>query len=109
MASSAHIPNSPACGHWETLLADALDGLLKPEDEATFSTHMATCAACTEMFEEARRGREWLTFLSPEPEVPADLLDKILSGTGHGQSTPGRLAVAGAENVAVMPPVWQQT
>ena len=37
MASSAHIPNSPACGQWETLLADALDGLLRPEDEATFS------------------------------------------------------------------------
>ena len=36
MADRAHIPSSPACGQWETLLADALDGLLKPEDEATF-------------------------------------------------------------------------
>jgi len=42
-----NIPNSPACGQWETLLADALDGLLRPEDEAVFSTHMASCAACT--------------------------------------------------------------
>ncbi len=36
MAERTHIPSSPACGEWETLLADALDGLLKPEDEATF-------------------------------------------------------------------------
>jgi len=102
-------PSTPECGQWEMLLADALDGLLRPEDEATFATHMATCAACTEMFEEARRGREWLEFLSPEPEVPAHLLETILSGTGHGLGTPGRLAVAGAPNVMAMPPVWQQT
>jgi len=62
------------------------------------------------MFEEARRGREWLEFLSPEPEVPAYLLDRILSETGHGLTTPGKLAVAGADgvNVMAMPPVWQQ-
>ena len=36
MAERTHIPSSPACGQWETLLADALDGLLRPEDEATF-------------------------------------------------------------------------
>lgn len=63
MAERMHIPSSPACGHWETLLADALDGLLKPEDEATFTSHMATCQACTALFEESRRGREWLDFL----------------------------------------------
>jgi anti-sigma factor RsiW len=51
-------------------LADALDGLLKPEDEAIFTAHMAVCPACTALFEESRRGREWLEFLSPEPEVP---------------------------------------
>ncbi len=43
MAERTNIPTSPACGQWETLLADALDGLLRPEDEATFSNHMATC------------------------------------------------------------------
>lgn len=106
MASSTHIPNSPACGHWETLLADALDGLLRPEDEATFSSHMATCPACTALFEEARRGREWLEFLSAEPDVPADLLDKILASTGPGQAA-GYGLVAGNEVLPVMQP-WQQ-
>src|SRR3974377_217528 len=85
MAERIHIPTSPACGQWETLLADALDGLLRPEDEATFSSHMAGCQACTALFEEARRGREWLEFLSPEPEIPEGLLDKILAQTGPGQ------------------------
>ena len=109
IGTRANLPSSPACGQWETLLVDALDGLLRPEDEAIFSSHMATCAACTAMFEEARRGREWLEFLAPEPEVPAYLLDKILVETGHGKLD--KLAVAGgpaAGNVLTMPPVWQR-
>jgi anti-sigma factor RsiW len=47
MIERTNIPTSAACGQWETLLADALDGLLRPEDEATFAAHMATCEACT--------------------------------------------------------------
>lgn len=107
MADRIHIPNSPACGHWETLLADALDGLLKPEDEATFSQHMAGCAACTALFEEARRGREWLEFLAPEPEVPEGLLDKILASTGPGQAA-GYGLVTGAGDTLPAIPAWQQ-
>jgi len=103
-----NFPGSPACGQWETLLVDALDGLLRSEDEAVFSNHMATCSACAALFEEARRGQEWLEFLAPEPEVPAHLLDKILAGTGHGLVETSQLAVAGASNVLPMPPVWQR-
>jgi hypothetical protein len=107
MADRGNIPNSPACGLWETLLADALDGLLRPEDEATFSSHMAVCPSCTALFEEARRGREWLEFLSPEPEVPEGLLDKILAQTGPGHASEYKLATAG--NVVPMAiPAWQR-
>jgi hypothetical protein len=107
MADRGNIPNSPACGQWETLLADALDGLLRPEDEATFSSHMASCVACTALFEEARQGREWLEFLSPEPEVPEGLLDKILAQTGPGHTSEYKLATAG--NVVPMAiPAWQR-
>ncbi len=107
MAERTHIPSSPACGQWETLLADALDGLLKPEDEATFTAHMAVCAACTALFEEARRGREWLEFLSPEPEVPEGLLDRILAQTGPGQVA-GYGLVPGSSNVMPVPQPWQR-
>lgn len=107
MADRTHIPNSPACGQWETLLADALDGLLKPEDEATFSSHMAICPACTALFEEARRGREWLEFLSPEPELPEGLLDRILAATGPGQVAGyGLVTGPGSEMPALQP--WQR-
>jgi hypothetical protein len=117
----ANIPASPACGQWETLLVDALDGVLRPEDEGTFSAHMASCPDCAELFEQARRGREWLEFLAPEPEVPAYLLDRILVETGHGKSekgifAPGKLIGAGGPatalgtggNVLPMIPAWQQ-
>jgi hypothetical protein len=115
MAERTHIPGSAACGQWETLLTDALDGLLKPEDEATFTAHMAACAACAALYEEACRGREWLEFLSPEPEAPAGLLEKILAhtGPGHGpragwvgQAMPVPAGTAGVP--AYFPPVWQQ-
>jgi len=107
MAERTFIPSSPACGQWETLLADALDGLLRPEDEAFFSAHKAVCPACAALFEEARRGREWLEFLSPEPEVPAGLLDKILAQTGPGQ-VEGFGLISGSSNVLPMPPAWQR-
>jgi hypothetical protein len=107
MAGSTHIPNSPACGQWETLLADALDGLLRPEDEKSFTAHMATCAACTALFEESRRGREWLEFLSTEPEVPEGLLDKILAATGPGQVA-GYGLVTGSSDVLPVPQPWQR-
>lgn len=107
MPERTHIPSSPACGQWETLLADALDGLLRPEDEATFSSHMASCANCTTLFEEARQGREWLEFISPEPEVPAGLLDKLLAQTGPGQVAGFGLATS-AGNVVPITPAWQR-
>jgi hypothetical protein len=107
MVERTNIPSSPECGHWETLLADALDGLLRPEDEVTFAAHMATCAACTALFEESRRGREWLEFLSPEPEVPAGLLDKILAQTGPGQVA-GYGIVPTNGSVMPMPQAWQK-
>lgn len=84
---SSHIPGSAACGQWETLLPDALDGVLTPADEAVFREHMAVCPACTALYEESRRGRQWLEFLTVEPEVPEGLVDKILAHTGPGHST----------------------
>ena len=84
MAERTHIPSSPACGEWETLLTDALDGLLGPDVEARFTAHKAVCPACAALHEEARKGREWLQFLSPAPEPPDGLLEKILAHTGPG-------------------------
>lgn len=107
MPERTHIPSSPACGQWETLLADALDGMLLPEDEATFTSHMATCSACTALFEEARRGREWLGFLTAEPEIPEGLVDRILASTGPGHKG-AQPVFAGADLLPSAIPAWQQ-
>jgi hypothetical protein len=113
MASGTRFPGTPACGEWETLLADALDGLLKPEEEARFIAHKADCPACAALYEASRKGREWLEFLSPDPEPPEWLLEKILAttgpGTGLGHAVSGLPVPAGAGVVpAFVPPVWQQ-
>jgi hypothetical protein len=110
MTERTQFPNSPACGAWETLLADALDGQLRSEDEAQFAAHKAICPACTGLYEEARKGREWLEFLSPEPDVPEGLLERILAQTGPGQAA--RQPMPAMAGVGVVPgfvaPVWQQ-
>ena len=116
MAELTHIPGSAVCGEWGTLLADAQDGLLKPEDEARLTEHMAACTACAALYEEARKGREWLEFLSPEPIAPHGLLEKILAHTGPGHAAGAGwglggvlLAPAGTAAIpAFVPPVWQQ-
>ena len=100
MAEERQIPGDPACGEWEALLTDALDGLLNPEQEARFLAHKAACPACAGLYEEARKGREWLEFLSPDPEPPEGLFEKILAATGPGmqadRGTRGLPSTAGA-------------
>jgi hypothetical protein len=111
MAERTFIPGSDACGQWEMLLADALDGQLKPEDDALFTAHKSECPVCAALFEEARRGREWLELLSPEPEVPAGLLSRILSHTGPGHEAVDGFATAGGNVLPVRPvsiPAWQR-
>ncbi|MGA3334238.1 MAG: zf-HC2 domain-containing protein [Terracidiphilus sp.] len=116
MAERTHIPSSPACGEWEMLLADALDGLLSPKVEAKFAAHKADCPACAALYEEARKGREWLEFLAPEPEAPEGLLEKILAHTGPGHAAQAGWAVGGALPAVAgtagvlefAPQVWQQ-
>lgn len=108
MTEGTHIPGTPACNEWEAQLTDALDGLLNPDEEAQFVAHKMICPACSEMYEEARKGRQWLEFLSPEPEPPEGLLEKILATTGPGHDV-SELPVAADVVPAFVPPVWQQT
>lgn len=70
------------CAQCEAMLADALDGTLSPEDQATFDRHMAACPSCSEMLADAQRGAAWLEMLkSPRPEPSASLLERILVQT----------------------------
>jgi hypothetical protein len=72
------------CDEWENLIADALDGTLNAADAAAFERHHGECALCAQMLKEAQQGKAWMEYLAVEPEVPADLLKKILARTsGH--------------------------
>ena len=94
------------CAEWEALLVDALDGTLPAKDAAAFEAHRATCSACAQLMEEAKRGGEWLHFLEIEPEVPSDLVARILANTsGSAELVPAIPAIAGVP-VAIAQPGW---
>lgn len=101
-----HLPASPACGRWETMLVDALDNQLSAEDQAFFEQHRAVCPNCSALYDQSSCGRQWLACLEPSPEPAADLVERILRHAGPGLfATP---PVAAAAGVVAMPPVWQQ-
>ncbi len=74
-------PEGLRCEEWEALLVDALDGLLPAVDAAIFRAHSSGCANCADLLSHAEQGRQWLGYLHTEPEVPADLLGRILDRT----------------------------
>jgi len=76
------------CAQCESMLTDVLDGTLSPAARATFDLHVAGCASCTAMLDDARRGAEWMGMLhSPRPEPPANLIERILAQTsGHADA-----------------------
>lgn len=94
------------CDEWENLIADALDGTLSPADAAAFARHQGECALCTQMFKETQQGKAWMEYLAVEPEIPADLLQKVLARTsGRTVSGDEAVVVPGVPlPVHVMPP-----
>lgn len=92
------------CEDWESLLTEALDGLLPAEERAAFEAHGAECEMCAQLLEQAKQGREWLQFLEAEPEAPADLVERIVGRTS-GAVAGGPLALPGAAPMAAAPHV----
>lgn len=95
------------CEEWEALLADALDGVMPAADSTSFEAHSHSCAACSGLLAQSRQGQEWMQFLHHEPEMPADLMERILARTS-GAVADRPLAVYGAPiaagaNVLAMP------
>jgi hypothetical protein len=96
-------PRKLRCDEWEDMLADALDETLPAADAAAFAHHTLDCVLCAQMLKENQQGRAWMQYLAVEPEVPADLLQKILTRT----STQPGVAIAA---VPVAPlPAWRRT
>jgi hypothetical protein len=83
------------CEEWEALLADALDGMMPAAESSSFEAHSHNCAACAGLLAQSREGQEWMRFLHFEPEVPGDLMERILGRTS-GAVADRPLAVYGA-------------
>ena len=74
--------DAKACAQFEAMLADAVDGLLTPEEQATFDEHARSCADCGVQLAEAQRGAAWMSLLKAEPPEPnTGLVARILAQT----------------------------
>lgn len=72
--------NDMQCSQFETLLADALDGVLPEKLNLAFEEHSRNCPLCGPMFSEVRQGMLLLHSLE-EVEPPQNLVHNILAAT----------------------------
>jgi hypothetical protein len=82
------------CSEFDSLLTDALDGVLTGAGLDRFQAHAQSCKACGPLLAEAEAGRNWLKGLT-EVEPPANLVSNILAST-TGVDTQRLRATVGA-------------
>ena len=75
-----HTRNGMQCAEFDSLLTDAIDGVLSGAVLDRFQAHATTCKACGPLLAEAEAGRNWLKGLT-EVEPPARLVNNILAST----------------------------
>jgi len=75
-----HTSNGMQCHEFDSLLSDALDGVLSGAALDRFQAHARTCKICGPLLAEAEAGRTWLKGLT-EVEPPASLVANILAST----------------------------
>jgi hypothetical protein len=77
---NGHTGNGMQCHEFDTLLSDALDGVLTGAQLDTFQAHARTCSACGPLLADVTAGRNWLKDLT-EVEPPVSLVNNILAST----------------------------
>ena len=75
-----HTKNVMPCNEFDSLLSDALDGILSGAALDRFQAHSRSCRVCGPLLAEAEAGRSWLKGLE-EVEPPANLVNDILAST----------------------------
>src|SRR5882724_2684776 len=75
-----HTSNGMQCNEFDSLLTDAIDGVLTGGPLERFQAHAHSCKACGPLFAEAEAGRNWLKGLT-EVEPPVSLVTNILAST----------------------------
>jgi hypothetical protein len=109
-----HTSNGMKCNEFDSLLTDALDGVLSGAALGRFQAHARSCKACGPLLAEAEAGRNWLKGLE-EVEPPANLVNDILASTTGVDSQRLRVAspvrqprISWLDRVqaSVLEPVW---
>ncbi|MGA7423309.1 MAG: zf-HC2 domain-containing protein [Candidatus Sulfotelmatobacter sp.] len=72
--------NGMQCHEFDSLVSDALDGVLTGAQLDAFHTHARTCSACGPLLANVTAGRNWLKDLT-EVEPPVSLVTNILAST----------------------------
>ncbi len=72
--------NGMQCHEFDSLLVDAIDGVLGGNELSRFQAHAGSCKACGPLLAEAKAGHSWLKGLT-EVEPPANLVSNILAST----------------------------
>jgi Putative zinc-finger len=68
------------CQEFDSLLSDAVDGVLTGSQLNAFQAHARSCSACGPLLAEVTAGRNWLKDLT-EVEPPVSLVTNILAST----------------------------
>ncbi len=72
--------NGMQCQEFDSLLSDALDGIVSGLQLDRFHAHARSCSACGPLLAEVEAGRNWLKDLT-EVEPPAGLINNVLAST----------------------------
>jgi hypothetical protein len=68
-----------SCAAVEELLADYFDGTLGGDQRQAVEQHLAECAACAALAQDARSAMDFMAEVE-EPAIPPDLVTRILQG-----------------------------
>lgn len=98
--------NDMQCSEFETLLADALDGVLPEKLNLAFEEHDRNCPLCGPMFSEVRQGMLLLHSLE-EVEAPKNLVHNILAATSAAAPTKAAGTSDAVQREGVLARLWK--
>jgi hypothetical protein len=97
--------NGMQCHEFDSVLSDALDGILSGSQLDRFQAHARSCSACGPLLAEVEAGRNWLKDVS-EVNPPADLVTNILASTTGVDSQRLRVKLGAPPRVSSLAASW---
>jgi hypothetical protein len=96
--------NGMQCHEFDSLLSDAIDGVLVGAQLEGFQAHARSCSVCGPLLAEVTAGRSWLKDLT-EVEPPVSLVTNILASTTGVDTQRLRVNVSTAMSQSLQPRV----